>query len=139
MQEWADTARGLSLRERWAVERANTRGRAAPQHLAGAAAQRGRRTAAMVDRLLTPGSGVRRMWLGFAVFWAIFLVLAIVLLVMEPTDRGQWLQAALAVYSLGMIWYFIGPPQRRLRERLLRSVRLNEELVADQDPDVSRR
>ncbi len=137
-REWADVAAGLSLRERWAVERANTRGRAAPSPLAGAAVVRGRRTVMMIDRMLTRGTGVRRLWLGSAVFWTILLVLQLALLVEDPTRWARWTQIALSAYWLAFIWYLTGPPQRRLLGRVRRSVRLNEEQLADGDP-VSRR
>lgn len=137
-REWADTAAGLNLRERWAVERANTRGRAAPRPLARAAALRGRRNIIMIDRLLTKGTGVRRFWLGLAVLWSVLLIFQVAYLVEDPTRGARWTQVALSAYFLVLIWYFTGPAQRRLRSRTERSITLNEEQLADGDP-LSRR
>lgn len=129
IQEWSSRAAELSWADRFALYRANNRGRAVQPRLAQLAVERGEVMLRVLDRTLERGSAWRRLRILLLVVYGLNVVLAAVRIATEGGGSGWFM---LAAWSTCLGLYLVHPVLlRRGERRLRRSVDLNRQLLAD--------
>jgi hypothetical protein len=127
-EEWRAVASGLPWRDRRALYRSTTRGRAAPPRLALLAVRRGEVMSAALARMSERTGAFRVLRIVTMAILAASVVIDVVTVALDPHDGSGWLSLCAALFALTFLALH-GPLLRRQLRRTQRSIRLNRALI----------
>lgn len=129
LPEWRKQAAQLPWRDRYALSRANSRGRAVEPRLAPLAVERGTVTLRAIARMQEPGSGWRRLRTLLSVIYGVNLVVS-VLLAWKSEGAFHWLMVGLWLVLI-VLWATHPLFLRRGTRRIAESVRVNQAVLEE--------
>ena len=122
---WIAVASTLPWRDRWTLYRANRRGRAAPDRLAGLAVQRGLAMIAEMEQAVSRESLLRKPWRWMVVLGVFMVALSVWELANDILVASAWLNLVIWIPLTGLC-AGMGRLQRRQLRLLRRSVQLKQ-------------
>ena len=129
VEPWGAVASTLPWRYRWTLYRANRRGRAAPDRLAGLAVQRGLSMITEMEQAVSRQSLLRKTWRWMVVLGVFMVTLSVWELANDTLVASAWLNLVIWIPLTGLYAAMV-PMQRRQLRLLRRSVQLNSERAA---------